>query len=109
MAAVTGTSGIGLDAALHLACLGARVFLAGIVTDLNRAAAEMAGSEGLPVSLHQVDIADEASVRRWSQEIAFETDQIHAPVNVAAIQSYGEIEDTTPEMWDRIIAVNLRS
>ena len=35
VAAVTGTSGIGLDAGLHLARLGARVFLAGIDAELN--------------------------------------------------------------------------
>jgi NAD(P)-dependent dehydrogenase (short-subunit alcohol dehydrogenase family) len=109
VAAVTGTSGIGLDAALHLARNGARVFLAGIDTDLNRAAAEMASGEGLPVSLHHVDVADEASVRAWSEEIAFETGHLHALVNAAAIQFYGSVEDTTPEMWDQTIAVNLRS
>ena len=96
VAAVTGTSGIGLDAALHLARLGARVFLAGIDTDLNRQAADMAKGEGLPVSLRHVDVADEASVRAWSQEIAGETDHLHALVNAAAIQSYGSVEDTTP-------------
>ena len=109
VAAVTGTSGIGLDAALHLARLGARVFLAGIDTDLNHQAADMAAGEGLSVSLTHVDVADEVSVRAWSHEIASETDHLHALVNAAAIQSYGSVEDTTPEMWDQTIAVNLRS
>jgi NAD(P)-dependent dehydrogenase (short-subunit alcohol dehydrogenase family) len=109
VAAVTGTSGIGLDAGLHLARLGARVFLAGIDAELNRAAAEMAAGEGLAVTVQHVDVADEASVRAWSAEIAGETDHLHALVNAAAIQFYGSIEDTTPEMWDRTIAVNLRS
>ena len=109
VAAVTGTSGIGLDAGLHLARLGARVFLAGVDAELNRAAAEMAAGEGLAVTVQHVDVADEASVRAWSAEIAGETGQLHALVNAAAIQFYGSIEDTTPEMWDRTIAVNLRS
>jgi NADP-dependent 3-hydroxy acid dehydrogenase YdfG len=101
VAAVTGTSGIGLDAGLHLARLGARVFLAGIDAELNRAAAEMAAGEGLAVTVQHVDVADEASVRAWSAEIAGETGHLHALVNAAAIQFYGSIEDTTPEMWDR--------
>ena len=109
VAAVTGTSGIGLDAALHLARCGARVFLAGIDTDLNAAAAAMATAEGLPVTVHHVDVADEGSVRDWSQHITAETDRLHALVNAAAIQSYGSVEDTSPQTWDRTIAVNLRS
>jgi len=109
VAAVTGTSGIGLDAALHLARLGARVFLAGIDTDLNRQAADLAAGEGLAVSVHNVDVADEESVRDWAQQITGETDHLHALVNAAAIHSYGSVEDTSPETWDRTIAVNLRS
>ena len=109
VAAVTGTSGIGLDAGLHLARLGARVFLAGIDTDLNRAAAEMASGAGLAVTVHHVDVADEASVRAWSEAISAETGHLHALVNAAAIQFYGSIEDTTPDMWDHAMAVNLRS
>jgi len=109
VAAVTGTSGIGLDAGLHLARSGARVFLAGIDTDLNRQAADMAAGEGLAVTVHHVDVADEGAVRAWSQDIADETGPLHALVNAAAIQFYGSVEDTTPDMWDRAIAVNLRS
>ena len=109
VAAITGTSGIGLDAGLHLARLGARVFLAGIDTDLNRRAAEMAVDERLAVTVHHVDVADEDSVRSWSQDIGTETGQLHALVNAAAIQFYGSVEDTTPDMWDHAMAVNLRS
>ncbi|MEC7304648.1 MAG: oxidoreductase, partial [Pseudomonadota bacterium] len=57
-AAVTGRSGIGLGAALHLARRGARVFLAGIDEDLNGKAARTAAAEGLDISLHRVDVAD---------------------------------------------------
>lgn len=44
-AAVTGSSGIGLDAALHLARRGARVFLGGIDPALNSKAGESAAAE----------------------------------------------------------------
>ena len=84
VAAVTGSSGIGLGAALHLARCGARVFLAGINTDLNAAATTMAAAQELPVTVHHVDVADEGSVRDWSQHIAAETDRLHALVNAAA-------------------------
>ena len=108
-AAVTGTSGIGLDAGLHLARLGARVYLAGIDAELNRKAETLAKDEGLSVSLHHVDIGDEDSVRNWTLDIMVETDCLHALVNAAGIQTYGTAEDTTPAEWDRTMAVNLRS
>ena len=108
-AAVTGTSGIGLDAGLHLARLGARVFLAGIDAELNRKAEGLAKNEGLSVSLHNVDVGDEDSVRNWTSDIMAETDCLHALVNAAGIQTYGSAEDTTPAEWDRTMAVNLRS
>ena len=109
MAAVTGTSGIGLDAALHLARLGARVFLAGIDADLNRKAETRVMEEGLDVSLHQVDVGDEASVRQWASDIMTETECLHVLVNAAGIQTYGTAENTTPAEWDSTMAVNLRS
>ena len=46
---VTGSSGIGLDAGLHLARCGAKVFLGGINPDLNRAAGERAAGYRLLV------------------------------------------------------------
>jgi len=108
-AAVTGSSGIGLDAAMHLARLGARVFLAGVDANLNRQAADQAAREKLAVTLHRVDVGDEAAVKGWADEIAAETGCLHALVNAAGIQTYGTAEDTTPEQWDRTMAVNLRS
>jgi NAD(P)-dependent dehydrogenase (short-subunit alcohol dehydrogenase family) len=106
-AAVTGTSGIGLDAALHLARYGARVFLAGIDADLNEAAEKAAGD--LAVSVHQIDVSDDGSVAAWFDAIAAATPTLDILVNAAAIQTYGTIETTTPADWDRSIAVNLRS
>jgi len=108
-AAVTGSSGIGLGAALHLARGGARVFLAGIDADLNSKAAEIAAAEHLDISLHHVDVADEASVRSWAAGIAGATDRLHALVNAAGLQTYGTVEDTSPADWDHCLAVNLRS
>ena len=108
-AAVTGTSGIGLDAAFHLARLGARVFLAGIDEGLNAAAAGKAKAGGLALTVARVDVSDEASVREWSEAIGRETAELHMLVNAAAVQTYGTVEDTKPKDWDRTIAVNLRS
>lgn len=109
VAAVTGTSGIGLDAALHLARRGAQVFLAGIDASLNRQATDLAKSEALAVTVSEVDISSTTSVTAWVADIAKQTDQLHALVNSAAIQTYGTTENTSPDEWDKTIAVNLRS
>ena len=107
--AVTGSSGIGLGAAVQMARNGARVFLAGIEAARNDEAAALATAEGLALSLHHVDVTDETSVRGWSDEIAGETDVLHGLVNAAGQQSYGTAETTSPAEWDQAIAVNLRS
>lgn len=106
-AAVTGTSGIGLDAALFLARCGARVFLAGIDPAHNETARKVA--EGLVLSVHNVDVSDENSVKAWFDAIAAETSTLDFLVNAAAIQTYGTAETTMPDEWDRTIATNLRS
>lgn len=94
-AVVTGSSGIGLDAGFHLARCGAKVFLGGIDPDLNKAAGERAAGEGLDISIYQLDVSDELSVRNWSNQIAGETNALHALVNAAGLQTYGTAEDTS--------------
>lgn len=105
--AVTGTSGIGLDAALHLARSGARVFLGGIDEGLNEKARDLAA--GLSVSVHRVDVSDAASVEGWMAEVGAAAPALDGLVNAAAIQTYGTVETTSPAEWDRTMAVNLRS
>ncbi len=108
-AAVTGSSGIGLDAGLHLARCGAKVFLGGVDPNLNKKAGELAATEELDVSIHQVDLTDESSVRVWLELVANETNELHALVNAAGLQTYGTTENTTPEEWDQCVNINLRS
>ncbi|MEO9682114.1 SDR family NAD(P)-dependent oxidoreductase [Tateyamaria sp.] len=107
--AVTGTSGIGLEAALYLARSGARVFLAGIDSARNAEASAMAKAESLSVTVSKVDVSNTSSVTAWAEEIAGQTDSLHGLVNAAAIQTYGTVATTTPVEWDHTIAVNLRS
>jgi len=107
--AVTGTSGIGLEAALYLARSGAQVFVAGIDPALNADATAQAEAENLSVTVSEVDVSDTGSVTAWVADIAAQTDALHGLVNAAAIQTYGTIETTSPDAWDHTIAVNLRS
>lgn len=107
IAVVTGTSGIGLAAALKLARDGAWVFLGGINEAHNLAAEDLA--KGLPVSVQRVDVADEQQVSGWIGDVGREAGGIDILVNAAAIQTYGDIESTDAAHWDRVMNINLRS
>ena len=103
---VTGSSGIGLGAALYFARAGARVYLCGIVPELN-AKAQDAG-KGLEFNVAKVDVADALAVERWITGIG-EQDGIDILVNAAAVQTYGNTETTDPDHWNRVIGINLTS
>lgn len=107
VAVVTGSSGIGLAAALKLARDGARVFLCGIDDGHNETANQQ--SDGLPLSVHKVDIADEAQVAAWIKAAGSAAGGIDILVNAAAVQTYGDIETTDSSHWDRVMSINLRS
>ncbi len=106
IALVTGSSGMGLASALRLARGGAVVHLCGIDGVAN-AAAEQAVA-GLPVTVHQVNVADEGQVEAWIRTVMQTAPGIDILVNAAGIQTYGTLETTTIADWDRVMNVNLR-
>ena len=107
VALVTGTSGIGLGAALKLAREGASVYVCGIDERHNASATE-AGA-GLKFDVDKADVSDEHSVSTWIDRVASREVGIDILVNAAAIQTYGTIETTDVAHWDRVIGTNLRS
>ncbi len=105
-ALVTGSSGMGLASALRLASEGARVHLCGIDDRLNEEARRKAGD--LPVIVARVDLARDAEVEAWVKGAA-EADGLDLLVNAAGVQTYGDLETTTPADWDLAMSVNLRA
>lgn len=103
VALITGSSGIGLGAALRLAKGGAKVFVCGIDETHNKAAED----HGLTVA--KVDVSDEAQVSNWIKPIGEAEGGIDILVNAAAIQTYGDLTSTDSAHWDRVMAINLRS
>ncbi len=107
IAIVTGSSGIGLGAALHLAREGAKVFVCGNDTDHNAKAREVAGD--LPLAVAAIDVAEAAEVEGWIKAIGDAEGGIDILVNAAAVQTYGTTETTDPAHWNRVIGINLTS
>jgi len=106
VALVTGSSGMGLAAALRLAREGAEVHLLGVDAKAN-AAAE-AALEGLRATVHACDVASDDQIAGAIADIVTRSGGIDIVVNAAGIQTYGDLETTTPDQWDRVMGVNLR-
>jgi NAD(P)-dependent dehydrogenase (short-subunit alcohol dehydrogenase family) len=104
---VTGAaSGIGRATALRLAAEGGRVIAAD--TDLSGAQQTIALSgkpDGIAIAL---DVRSGESVEALAGAIEKRCDGLDVLVNNAGIEILGTIDETAPEVWDQIMAVNLR-
>lgn len=105
-ALVTGSSGMGLATALRLASEGARVHLCGIDERLNEEARRRAGD--LPVTVSRVDLSKDDEVAAWIKAVG-DAQGIDHLVNAAGVQTYGDLETTTPAEFDRSLSVNIRA
>jgi len=107
IAVATGSSGIGLGAAMKFAREGATTYLCGIDDQLNEKAID-AGS-GLNLHVAKVDVSDAEQVKDWINETAKAAGGIDILVNAAAIQTYGTTETTDVAHWNRVMSINLNS
>lgn len=103
-----GSSGIGLAAARRLATGGAAVVICGLPPEqVEQTVAELRG-EGLEVQGLAADVASSADVRRLVEHTVETFGAVDVLVNSAGIQRYGTVVDTDEEVWDRVLAVNLK-
>lgn len=110
IAIVTGsTSGIGKGIAEYFAQLGAKVVVSG--RDAARGAEVVAtiGRAGGSAAFQPVNLTDESECRALIRFAVSRFGGLDILVSNAADTSRGSVEDATTELWDRIMAVNLRA
>ena len=106
--AITGAgSGIGRGIALAFVEAGYEVFASDVSQDrLDETAKEL----GEPANLHTrvVDVSDHTAVTRFVDDAASRTGTLDVLVSSAGVfDGYADIEETTPELWAKVIGVNL--
>lgn len=104
-AVVTGTAGIALGIGRRLVADGFKVILCGYDREQNAAA--QTALAGADVEIAELDVSDAERVEAFARELATRHRRLDALVNCAGIQTYGDIETTTPADWDKVIRINL--
>ena len=98
-----GTQGVGAGVARAAVREGALVTISGRRIDVGEKAADDTGARFVAA-----DIADAAQARASVAAVVAEHGRIDGLVNAAGLTDRGTLLDTTPELFDRHVAVNLR-
>lgn len=106
---VTGaSSGIGRATALLLGREGARVFGGDIDEAGGRRTEEMAAEQGVKFEYVRLDLTDAASVDAFAAEVHGRIGgALDGLVNAAGWDRIQPFIDNTPDMWDRVVSINL--
>ena len=109
-ALITGASrGIGKAIALELASLGYDLAMPG--RDLTRLGktAEEAEKRGVRTLCIEADLADSATYPMIVERAAAEFGGIDLLVNCAGLSAAGSFTEASPELWDKVFAVNAKA
>jgi 2-hydroxycyclohexanecarboxyl-CoA dehydrogenase len=105
-----GARGIGRGIVSALAQAGASVAIADLCADVaERTASEVAKDTGVQVVAIKTDVANLAEVRKTTERVLQTFEKIDALINNAGWDELKPFLQTTPELWDKIIAVNYKS
>ena len=109
VAVVTGAgSGIGRAIALALAAEGARVAIADVDEQGGKATAEAIAAAGGEAHAYRVDITDKAAVDAMVDAVVAHWGTLHILVNNAGWDRPAPFVETTEDLWDKILAINLK-
>ncbi|WP_457579723.1 SDR family NAD(P)-dependent oxidoreductase [Ensifer canadensis] len=109
VALVTGTSGIGLASAVRLATAGAQVLACGNDAAANQTFDQIAQERGLAMASRLADVSVEAEVAAAVAEVVSRHGGLDIVVNAAAVHPFGTVLDTSFEIWNRCLSVNVGS
>jgi len=104
---VTGAAkGVGAAVAEAFCREGARVAIIDVDAD---AGSELARTLGPSASFFRADVSNAAQVEQAFQQAEQTLGGFHILINNAGIQTYGTVTETSEEVWDRTLGVNLKS
>jgi 2-hydroxycyclohexanecarboxyl-CoA dehydrogenase len=105
-----GARGIGRGIVTALAQAGASVAIADLRADVaEQTASEIGKDTGAQVVAIKTDVTNLAEVRETAARVLQTFGQIDALINNAGWDELKPFLQTTPELWDKIIAVNYKS
>ena len=103
-----GTQGVGAAVARAAAGAGAAVAVTGRRPEPGNALVDELRGAGARALYVPCDVADVAAVRTAVSTVLAEYGRVDSLVNAAGLTSRGTLLDTTPELFDEHIAINLR-
>ena len=105
-----GSQGLGEATARELARRGATgLVLAGRSAERGAALASELDSSGTPTIFVEAEMGDVDAPERIVASCDDRFGVVHGVVNVAAMTDRSTVWDTTPEHWDRMMAINVRT
>ncbi|MFY0688531.1 MAG: SDR family oxidoreductase [Cyclobacteriaceae bacterium] len=101
---VGGASGMGRATALEAAARGAKVTIADLSDEFGNALSR----EYANISFKKADITSAQDCKHLAEFIQSEHGQLDFICNSAGLQTYGTVDTTSEEDWDRSLNVNLK-
>jgi 2-hydroxycyclohexanecarboxyl-CoA dehydrogenase len=102
-----GASGIGRATAFLLAREGAQVLVGDVDEAGGRSLAAEAASARLPIEYLPLDLTEKGSIDRFAAAVHERKNPVDGLVNGAGWDQIQPFLENAPEMWDRVMAVNL--
>lgn len=104
-----GAQGIGFGCAELLAREGAKIVIADINAAKGEAAAAALRAQGGEAAFCQTDVLKEGDCANLATFAYQHYGQLHGLINNVGFYGRASIEETTPELWDKYLNLNLRS